>query len=71
MQAGVKKKFAALVKSPDGIAMSVGLLGLALLLTGLGLIYVPAAFVVGGIVLMCWSYLAARAIAAHAPGGLR
>jgi hypothetical protein len=71
MQAWVNKKLAALVKSPDAIAMSVGLVGLFLLLIGIGLVYVPAAFIVGGIVLMCWSYMAARAIAARAPGGLR
>ncbi len=71
MQAWVKKNFAALMKSPDGISMSVGLLGLAMLLIGLGMIYVPAAFIVGGIVLMSWSYMVARAIAARTPGGLR
>ena len=71
MQAWVKRILSELVKSPDAIAMSVGLLGLALLVVGLGLVYMPLALVVGGVVLMCWSYLAARAIAAHAPGGIR
>jgi hypothetical protein len=68
MQAWVKRKLLVLVGTPDAIAMSVGLLGLALLVIGLGLVYIPAAFIVAGVILMCWSYMAARAIAARSEG---
>lgn len=69
MQAWVKRKLSVLVRTPDAIAMSVGLLGLALLTIGLALVYVPAALIVAGMILLCWSYMAAKAIAAA--GGAR
>ena len=69
MQAWVKRKLSGLFRTPDAIAMSVGLLGLLLLVTGLGLIYVPAAFIMAGVILMGWSYMVARAIAGHSIKG--
>jgi hypothetical protein len=71
MLAWVKKTLTRMVGTPDAIAMLVGLMGLALLVTGLGLIYVPAAFIVAGVILMCWSYMAARAIAGRRAEGAR
>lgn len=51
------------IQTPDGVAMSVGLVGFVSLVVGIAMVSVPAAFVVAGLILMCWSAIFARAIA--------
>lgn len=63
------KRVLSKMQTPDGAAMSVGLLGFASLVTGIAMVSVPAAFVVAGLILMCWSAMVARAIANNAGGG--
>ncbi|MDD0981313.1 hypothetical protein [Pseudomonas shahriarae] len=50
-----------------------GLLGFGLLIAGIALIHVPAAFIVAGIGLLGWAYIADRAAATMSrkpsPGG--
>jgi uncharacterized membrane protein YhhN len=53
------------MQTPNGIAMSVGILGFASLVTGIALVSVPAALMIAGILLMAWSAMFARAIANH------
>lgn len=43
------------------LAWLAGLLGFALLVTGVALIYPPAAFIVAGVCLVAWARLADRA----------
>jgi hypothetical protein len=57
--------FLAKVKTPDGIAMSTGILGFFSLVTGIALVSIPAALVVAGVLLMGWSAMFARSIANH------
>lgn len=59
------KKIAAAIKTPDGAAMSAGLVGFGLLVAGIALMSVPAALIVAGVLLMAWSALAAKAIATN------
>lgn len=54
------------------LAWLAGLLGFALLVAGVALIYPPAGFVVAGVCLLAWARLADRAAAArlsHEKGG--
>ncbi|AZC55425.1 hypothetical protein [Pseudomonas chlororaphis] len=53
------------------LAWGSGLLGFALLVTGVAMIHIPAAFMVAGVGLIAWARLADRAAAAlHSkPGG--
>lgn len=46
------------------LAWLSGLLGFALLVAGVALIYPPAAFIVAGVSLLAWAWLADRAAAA-------
>ncbi len=56
------------MKAWDGIAFAMGAAGFVLLVTGVALIYPPAALIVSGGLLLVWSYLAARAgVTAGAP----
>ncbi|WP_371369966.1 hypothetical protein ACA097_09580 [Pseudomonas sp. QL9] len=48
------------------LAWLTGLLGFALLVAGVALIYPPAAFIVAGVGLLAWSRLADKAAAATA-----
>ena len=50
------------------MAWLAGLLGFALLVTGVALIYPPAAFIVAGICLVAWARLADKASAQRAQG---
>lgn len=59
------KRVAAAMQTPDGVAMSAGILGFALLVAGIALISIPAALIVAGALLMAWSAMFARAIAAR------
>jgi hypothetical protein len=45
----------------DWITFITGVVGLLLLTVGAALIYAPAGFIVPGIGLLAWSYMAARA----------
>lgn len=49
------------------MAWLAGLLGFGLLVTGVALLSVPAAFIVAGIGLLGWAWLADRASAVSAP----
>jgi len=53
------------------LAWVSGVLGFALLVTGVAMIHVPAAFMVAGVGLVAWARLADRAAAAlnNKPGG--
>ncbi|MCP1647277.1 hypothetical protein [Pseudomonas nitroreducens] len=51
------------------MAWLAGLLGFALLVTGVALIYQPAAFIVAGICLVAWARLADKASAAQRAQG--
>ncbi|KAF1310953.1 hypothetical protein BLX42_11255 [Pseudomonas sp. SG-MS2] len=55
------------MKSLELLAWIAGLLGFGLLVTGVALLSVPAAFIVAGIGLLAWAYLADQAAAAPAP----
>ncbi len=57
------KRVLSKIQTPDGVAMSVGLVGFVSLVAGIAMVSVPAAFVVAGLILMCWSAIFARAIA--------
>ena len=57
------KKVFLKINTPDGIAMSVGLLGFVLLTAGIALVSVAAALIVAGVLLMAWSAMFSRAIA--------
>lgn len=52
----------------DKLTLSVGLVGASLVTTGVGLIYPPAGFIVAGGFCLCWSFITARAAAAHRKG---
>jgi hypothetical protein len=62
------KKIAAAIKTPDGVALSAGILGFVLLVTGIALISIPVALIVAGALLMAWSALVAKAIATNGGG---
>lgn len=47
----------------DWATLVAGMLGLASITIGAGMIYQPAGFIVAGICLLAWSYLVARAAA--------
>jgi hypothetical protein len=49
------------------LAWLAGLVGFGLLVTGVALLSVPAAFIVAGVGLLGWAWLADRATAASAP----
>ena len=49
------------MKRLDILAFVVGVMGFALMVAGIGVIYWPAALIVGGAGLLVWSFLAARA----------
>ncbi|NMZ72965.1 hypothetical protein HBO32_07630 [Pseudomonas nitroreducens] len=51
------------------LAWLAGLLGFALLVTGVALIYQPAAFIVAGVCLVAWARLADKASAAQRAQG--
>jgi hypothetical protein len=57
--------FWAKVKTPDGVAMSAGIIGFFSLVTGIALVSIPASLMVAGILLMGWSAMFARSIANH------
>ena len=54
------------MKRLDILAFVVGVVGFALMVAGIGVIYWPAALIVGGGGLLVWSFLAARAVARNA-----
>ena len=54
------------MKRLDILAFVVGVVGFALMVAGIGVIYWPAALIVGGAGLLLWSFLAARAVARNA-----
>ena len=56
------------MKTPNGVAMSAGILGFFLLVIGIALIYIPAALITAGVLLIAWSALFARAIANNGSG---
>ena len=62
------KRVAVAMQTPDGVAMSAGILGFMLLVIGIALISIPAAFIVAGTLLMAWSAMFARSIASHRGG---
>lgn len=51
------------------LAWIAGLTGFALLITGVAMVSRPTAFIVAGLGLMAWSYLADKASATPASGG--
>jgi cytochrome b subunit of formate dehydrogenase len=51
------------------LAWLAGLTGFGLLITGVAMVSQPAAFIVAGLGLMAWSYLADKASATPATGG--
>jgi cytochrome b subunit of formate dehydrogenase len=51
------------------LAWLAGLTGCGLLITGVAMVSQPAAFIVAGLGLMAWSYLADKASATPATGG--
>ncbi|MDF3842680.1 hypothetical protein P3W55_13270 [Pseudomonas citronellolis] len=51
------------------LAWLAGLLGFALLVAGVALVYLPAAFIVAGLCLLAWARLADRAAAAQQAQG--
>ncbi|MBO2891193.1 MULTISPECIES: hypothetical protein [Pseudomonas] len=55
------------MKSLELLAWVAGLLGFGLLVAGVAMLNVPSAFVVAGIGLLLWAYLADKAAAAPAP----
>jgi hypothetical protein len=50
----------------DWATLFAGFLGLACIVIGAGMVYLPAGFIVAGLGLMAWSYIVARA---QAPAG--
>lgn len=55
------------MKSLEVLAWVAGLLGFGLLVAGVAMLSVPFAFIVAGIGLLLWAYLADKAAAAPAP----
>ena len=55
------------MKSLEVLAWVAGLLGFALLVAGVAMLSAPFAFIVAGIGLLLWAYLADKAAAAPAP----
>ncbi|MNF77779.1 hypothetical protein D3C76_1561160 [compost metagenome] len=55
------------MKHLELLAWVAGLLGFGLLIAGVALLNVPAAFITGGVLLMGWSYLADKAAAGPEP----
>jgi hypothetical protein len=55
------------MKHLELLAWIAGLLGFGLLIAGVALLSVPAALITGGVLLMCWSYLADKAAAGPKP----
>jgi len=52
----------------DLATLVAGILGLASITIGAGMIFVPAGFIVAGIGLLAWSYIVARALARNNKG---
>ena len=59
------RRVAVAMQTPDGVAMSAGIFGFVLLVAGIALISIPAALIVSGALLMAWSAMFARSIAAR------
>ncbi|OUM34758.1 hypothetical protein B8W72_09855 [Pseudomonas putida] len=55
------------MKSLELLAWVAGLLGFGLLVAGVAMLSVPFAFIMAGIGLLLWAYLADKAAAAPAP----
>jgi len=53
------------------LAWVAGLLGFALLVAGVALVHVPAAMIVGGVLLLLWARLVDRAAAARAAAQIK
>lgn len=64
MWAWVKRSWLK-IQTPDGVAMSAGILGFIFLVVGIALISIPASLMVAGVLLMGWSAMFARSIANH------
>lgn len=55
------------MKSLELVAWVAGLLGFGLVVAGVAMLNVPVAFIVAGVGLLMWSYLADRAAAGPTP----
>jgi hypothetical protein len=55
------------MKSLELVAWVSGLLGFGLLVAGVAMLNVPVAFIVAGVGLLLWAYVADKAAAAPAP----
>jgi hypothetical protein len=55
------------MNSLELVAWTAGLLGFGLLVAGVAMLNVPAAFIVAGVGLLLWAYVADKAAAAPAP----
>lgn len=51
----------------ETLTFAIGALGFVLLITGIALMHVPTALTTAGVLLLLWSYLAARATARCSP----